>query len=583
MTGPDLTTVLSHVRRLGRDEDQTDAQLLARFAVDREEAAFAALLRRHARLVWRVCRRVLLHPQDAEDAFQATFLVLARRAASVRTATSLASWLHGVAWRVSRKARCRAATRAARPLPAPAERTPTPPAEASLRELQAILDEEVRRLPENLRAPFILCCLEGRSKPEAARELGWKEGTVSGRLARARQTLRARLARRGVAPAAVLTAVALAEGTADAAVPVGLVRATRQAVVRGTASAVVAALADGGGPPAGKFRALAAVLAALAVAVGVGLAARRPPADPPPPPAELRPAADAFGDPLPPGAVARLGTLRWHHEERVTTVAFSPGGGTVAVGGRNRVCLLNADTGKATASRKRVTYGGGVDLAWSPDGKWLAFEHAGTISIQEAATVGQADARPVRVEQDVLFPAAFDPDGKVLNAASHDCVVRAWDRATGQELRVVGSPEGHGPDGEPPLGDIRAIAVSPDGKVVAVGGVGGYGHRTGVLDLWDAAGGKLLWEALTRDEGEELMDLAFAPDGKTLASASGGVRLWDAATGKQLRPLPRECRARRLAFTPNGELVVLGPGGLQTWDPATGKPLRTFAGCPAAD
>jgi RNA polymerase sigma factor (sigma-70 family) len=584
MTGPNLTTVLSHVRRLGRDEDQTDAQLLARFAVNREEAAFATLLKRHGRLVWRVCRRVLFHPQDAEDAFQATFLVLARQAASVRKAASLASWLHGVAWRISQKARCQAAARSARPLPTPREQTPTPQAEASLRELQVILDDEVRRLPEKLRAPFVLCCLEGRSKVEAARELGWKEGTVSGRLARARQTLRARLARRGVVPTAVLTAVALTEGTAEAAVPVGLLRTTRQATLRGPASAVVAALAEGAVAPAtGKLRALAAVLAALAIAVGVGLSPRHaPPPNPTPAPVEPRPATDAFGDPLPAGAIARLGTLRWHHDERVAGVAFSPAGGTVAVGGSNGVCLLSAATGKVKASSKRVTDGGKEALVWSRDGKWLAFMDSRTIRIQEADSIGQADARQVQFSYDATFPAAFDADGKVLYAVGHDCVVRACDRATGEELRIVGRPEVRGPDGEPGLGDVRTLAVSPDGKTVAVGGMGGWGHLTSMIDLWDAADGKRLWQAKTRDEEEVLTDLAFAPDGKTLASASGSVRIWDAATEKERRKLPAECRAERLAFTPDGLLVVLGYNGLQTWDPDTGKHVRTFAGCRAA-
>src|SRR5262245_21778931 len=145
MTDPKLTAVLRCVRRLGRAEDLTDAQLLALFCVGRDEAAFATLLKRHGRLVWRVCRRVLL-PEYPEDSFPASFLALAPHPASLRNAASLASWLHAVAWRVSHKARCRAAARAARPLPVPRDRTSTPPAEASLRELQAILDEEVRGL-----------------------------------------------------------------------------------------------------------------------------------------------------------------------------------------------------------------------------------------------------------------------------------------------------------------------------------------------------------------------------------------------------------------------------------------------------
>src|SRR5262245_23615184 len=213
MAEPQLASVLRSLRHLSGavpGGELTDTQLLRRFTGDREETAFAALLERHGRLVWSVCRHILRHEQDAEDAFQATFLVLARRATSIRKGESLASWLYGVAYRVALKARARAA-RLAQALPTPPASTSGPVAEAALREVQAILDDEVQLLPEKFRAPFVLCCLEGRSKADAARELGWKEGTVSGRLAQARERLRRRLARRGVSLTAALTAVALAE------------------------------------------------------------------------------------------------------------------------------------------------------------------------------------------------------------------------------------------------------------------------------------------------------------------------------------------------------------------------------------
>jgi RNA polymerase sigma factor (sigma-70 family) len=198
----------------------TDAQLLQRFAATGEEDAFATLLRRHAALVISVCRRVLHNEHDAEDAFQATFLMLARHAGSIRATEALASWLYRVAYRAATRAGLAAARRIRREQSArPEQETQCSPAtEAALHELQRVLDEEVNRLPEKYQAPFVLCCLEGKTRGEAARDLGWKEGTVAGRLALARQMLQHRLSRRGITLAAALTVLGL---TAPAETVVG--------------------------------------------------------------------------------------------------------------------------------------------------------------------------------------------------------------------------------------------------------------------------------------------------------------------------------------------------------------------------
>src|SRR5262245_15903077 len=167
-------TILRHLRQLVRSEaarGQTDAELLHHFACDHDTAAFAALMQRHSRLVLGVCRHVLHHEQDAEDAFQATFLVLARRAGSIRKPQSIASWLHGVAHRIALKARRSADRRREREQRAAKALQEAPPPDLSWRDLQAILDEEVGRLPEKFRAPFVLCCLEGKSRSGVAREL----------------------------------------------------------------------------------------------------------------------------------------------------------------------------------------------------------------------------------------------------------------------------------------------------------------------------------------------------------------------------------------------------------------------------
>lgn len=246
---------LDAVRRSG----DSDAELLTRFIAGRDEAAFAELVRRHASLVWGVCRQVLGHDQDAEDAFQATFLLLARRARSVRNGAALASWLHGTAWHVSAKARRAAAARTARERRVGLRPAGDVAADVALRELQAIFHEEVARLPAKCREPFVLCVLEGRGRAEVARELCWNEGTLSTRLADARKRLWARLARRGVDVAAALCAV---EMTRQAA-PAALVVATVSTAVNGTISSTVAALVTGG--IGSMFTAKTQLLTALAL------------------------------------------------------------------------------------------------------------------------------------------------------------------------------------------------------------------------------------------------------------------------------------------------------------------------------
>lgn len=232
----------------------SDGQLLECFLTRRDDAAFAALVHRHGPMVWGVCRRILHNHHDAEDAFQATFLVLVRKAASVQPRDKVANWLYGVAYQTSHRARVSTAKRQKRE-----QLVASPPESAAVERdlgpnLRGLLDQELRRLPDKYRTPIILCDLEGKSGQEAARQLGCPEGTLTGRLSRARAMLAKRLARSGLGLSAGALATALAENAASGCVPPAVLSSTIQAAAlmakgkmatTGVISAQVAALTKG--------------------------------------------------------------------------------------------------------------------------------------------------------------------------------------------------------------------------------------------------------------------------------------------------------------------------------------------------
>jgi RNA polymerase sigma factor (sigma-70 family) len=245
MATAQLQNLVHHLRHLAHPAEATDRQLLERFAARRDEAAFATLVRRHGPLVLSVCQRILGEAHDAEDAFQATFLVLARKAAAVRWQASIGSWLYGVAWRVAHKKRVDTAQRRAHERQLASLPRPEPASEASLRELAALLDDELQALPDPYRTPLVLCYLEGRSRTEAARQLGWTLATLKRRLEQGRARLRSRLLRRGITLSAALLAAILARPTAAPAA--ALISATVDlalAFTTGTLAAPAAVLAE---------------------------------------------------------------------------------------------------------------------------------------------------------------------------------------------------------------------------------------------------------------------------------------------------------------------------------------------------
>jgi RNA polymerase sigma factor (sigma-70 family) len=226
-----MNAVLRHLHRaalLQEGAGLTDGQLLERFLAARDEDAFAALVRRHGPMVLAVCRRVLGDAHDAEDAFQATFLVLVRKAAGLPGRQLLGAWLHGVAYRTSLKARTMMARRRARERQATVRAAAECPNPEAAPDMLRLLDQELNRLPDKYRLPVILCELEGRTRKEVARQLAIPPGTLSSRLAHARKVLANRLSRRGVALAGGALAFPLS-AKAAAPVPASLVLATTKA------------------------------------------------------------------------------------------------------------------------------------------------------------------------------------------------------------------------------------------------------------------------------------------------------------------------------------------------------------------
>jgi RNA polymerase sigma factor (sigma-70 family) len=610
--GP-LQPVVRRIRRMVGEQDLTqlgDGQLLARFAADRDEAAFAELVQRHGPLVLRVCRRFLADPNAAEDAFQATFLVLVRKAGSIGRGELLAGWLYGVAGRVARRARADAARRREREA-----RAATPaatPDEPTARELGAVLDEELNRLPARYRDAFLLCYVEGKTQDDAARLLGWSLRTLQRRLEQGRDLLRARLTRRGVTLSAALVAVGLAADAAAAPPPLLIVTTIRAGLAFGGGASDAAVSAGAAALARGVLKTmlvnnisrLAVFVLAFAVLAGgatwaAGRAvrdpARRGDGRPDAGPVAVKPSTPEADDApaLPEGAVVRIGSGRWRMP--AVNMAWSPDGKRLVVqvrGGPTRVL----DT---ASGRTRLEFAGrkpaGFFPAVSPDGKTVVtWDEKGHTFLWDVTT--GKNVRELPTGPPVYRDLEFSPDGKLLAVA--DCGdVQVWETA-GDGERPVFKAAGH----------FRAVAFSPDGKRLAAGGLG----DDRAVRVWDLATGKETVKL--PGHVSQVKGLAFSPDGKLLASCSGNdgvragpdgdtvrevqvedpqpgvktaqppdkstVRLWDLQAGKPLwRVTGGHPDISTVAFLADGKTLLTGGGpNVDAWDAATGKHLRTLGG-----
>ncbi len=456
MSSAGIDDVLRHARRLvgEKPDPMTDGDLLQRFASTGDPAAFEELLGRHGAMVLRVCRRLLPGREDAEDVFQATFLLLARKASSIRRHASVGPWLYGVALRLARQERAALARRHSHEGRA-ALRTPDDPLdELSVREARAVLDEELARLPQKYRSPLVLCYLEGKSRDEAAEQLGWSVSLVKSRLEQARDRLRGRLDRRGLSLSGGLLAALLLEDAAG--------EGTGNPVSKQVAAMVQGWLGTAARSPKGKW--LSLVLAGLVA--GVGLLAYPAPGNLPSraKPATVRKAAppvrgkmDRFGDALPPGALARLGTVRFRPGLPLFQVTFSADGRLLATATQNMeaddntgaLALWDRATGKRLRhfGARKTPY---LCLALAPDGKTLATQElTGAVRLWDTATgkeIRQLTGGSVAFNTSDLqlrgVGCLFSPDGKALAARGPDRAIRLWETATGKEVRkLAGAPE----------------------------------------------------------------------------------------------------------------------------------------------
>jgi RNA polymerase sigma factor (sigma-70 family) len=577
---------LDRVKQAARPADDASDDCLLGAFVDRGDAdAFAALVRRYGRLVLGVCRRILADRHDAEDAFQATFLVLVRKAASVRNRRSLAGWLHRVASRTALDARGLRARRRVHEVPMTASAEPSATEPLPTADLRALLDQELDALPEKYREAVVLCDLEGRTRREAAALLGVADGTLSGRLTTAHRLLARRLSARGLTCPVVALAAALAAAGANAAeAPAALVSAT----ARSAAALSSGALAEIPGPVLGlttgvlhamwirKLRAaaLASVTVTL-VALGAGvvlgpsLLARPGGEEPPKAAARPEPKPEPKPDPKPADPEPReVRVLRGH--ESTAYVAYGKGG-RLATYSAKTVRLWDASTGKEI-DRLLGHTSPIASAAFSPDGNTLATTDALSVRLWDAGTGKERSAHGGELAG--VEKLAFSPDGKTLACVAGRAEVRLWDLA-GE--RVVRKFNAEHPKGVPVV--CPSVAFSPDGKYLAQTYTDGHPGPS-YLRLWDVGEGKLV-RTLVDGVEFDLWGVAFSADGKLLATGdmNGKVWLFDTTRWEKVGELDARDQLRSLAFAPEGRTLALGlRRDVQLWDTTTGKRVKTLTG-----
>lgn len=599
-----------------RTHSGSDGELLRRFVKRRDETAFAELLDRHGAMILGLCHRLIGDSHIAEDVFQATFLVLARKGRSIRRPDSLGAWLYGVAYRLALKARTKQKRQEPQAIPDRAAPGPDPLDDISARELLATIDAELQQLPDVYRLPLIHCCLEGRSLEEAALLLGWTPGSVKGRLERGRSRLRDRLARHGLTlpavlgPSLLLASPSLAASFAQKALPLA-----RSAGV----SPAVMSLADDGvrGLLTAKLKAAVALSIAVSlIGIGIGLgiwvsqggsavqdqavshAAESLVAMTRNPDREAQAITPADEHPLPTGAAIRLGSVN-HRHILARAIVFQPDAMAVNTFGQDGTLRSwQPETGKLL-SVIALPGDGNLDTALSHDGKTLMrvngdrvefwrpgpqptmyfrtfFDLKKAVLAPDGKTFATVEGAPVgnvlkvhtlepfesrTMGKLASFPGdvVISPDGqRVITSIALDGMIRCWD----------GKQEG-------PAWAARISAtkinISPNGQWLIVQPE----HRDARFKLLSVATGKqpdypplplvdTFWSA------------TISPDGSLFCCVGNkGVLVWNLRDGLPVFQIPGE--AHDAAFSPDGQTLAALSGGIHVYRVATGKPVFNAA------
>lgn len=615
--------------------EATDADLLGRYATERDDLAFAELVHRHAPAVYAACRRFVSAPADLDDAFQAVFVLLSQKAGAIGDPSRLSGWLCGTAGRIARKVKGRSARRTAteQPLEAVPEPAATP---ADSTDLKAVLDEELARLPAAYRVVVLLCDVDGLSRRTAAKRLGIPESTLSNRLARARAMLGGRLLRRGVALGVGLSLTSVAV----ASVPAKLVPLTVLRITTATVPPDLLALASEGVPAMLPLKTAGVFLAGL-IALGLGFVA--PAAGEPvksKPPAAKEPVEPPDPEPeqlkgwAPGAAFSRDGkllaltmsdtkTIRLYDtstwkvihtlegpKEVCHAAVFSADGKTLySACYDGKVYTWDTKTGKA-GDTLDPQVGPCTGLILSPDGKVLASGHHSTdgkttsIELWDATT-----GKPLRsLKADVPLLAnsiAFAPDGKTIAGGYHASHIDPTDLAgfhgviewavgTGKEAKRTAVPRTK--PGDSPV--VHTVGYTTDGKKLIVGGgaaeptQGGGCFCIGYLWVFDRKTGELDRTVLENVRTDYVRQFTLSADGRKLyvpthtprrkvmrngvltEMSFSSLQCWDTQTWEMDWAHEGEPNiVTCLTVSPNGKRVVVSDtSGCYLLDAATGEP-----------